>query len=89
MAIGIHRKPILAIQPGGIADKYPELGVVRRGLGCPLCKPDGLRMIALFQGKLGGAGEAGVLDVGAPAQSIRSVKVAGRAFEGALEGAVF
>ena len=67
VAVGVDRKPELSIQSGGITKKDPELGIVRRSLGCPLRKPHGLPMVALFQGQFGGAGEAGVLNIGAPA----------------------
>ena len=38
VAVGIDREPELAIEPGGVAEKNPELGIIRRRLGGPLGK---------------------------------------------------
>ena len=78
MIVGIQREAGFGVKASRVAEQEPELWIIRSRLSRALCVDDRLLVVAAFQCGFRSAGQAGVLDIRAPAQlALRSLRLAG------------
>ncbi len=68
MIVGIERKAGFGVKASRVAEQEPELWIIRSRLSRALCVDDSLLVVAAFQCGFRCTGQAGVLDIRAPAQ---------------------